>query len=332
MKGKAKLSFLNLLLLILIFFNFTSCKGDREEVDTQEQQQDPLEVINNKKFKVVGYFNGLTRGGMVPDYYNLRDIPDGVDIVNLFHRFSGLCNLKRGDRTPGATGEDAKTLTEIINDIKYMRSNKKIVVQTQFVNEIFENYKDAMKTVKFQNTPEDYDAYAKKVADSLSKWGFDGIDLDIEPGYSVTGFNDDDLDLYVQAFAKYFGPKSKSGKLLIIDTNVGFSELNLSKETLSKINLLYIQDYWGSETYTDNKIDGYLQIGFPKERVILISADFEDAYSSTSPINGPLRLKQYYTSPKYQSKVGGYGAYGFNFDKKLDYKYYQEMITKLKTY
>jgi hypothetical protein len=330
MKSKIKISFLNLLLLLLISFNFTSCTGGGDEVDPQ--QQDPLEAISNKKFKVVGYFNGLTRGGMTPDYYNLRDIPDGVDIVNLFHRFSGLCNLKRGDRAPGATGEDAKTLTEIINDIKYLKSNSKIVVQTQFANEIFENYKDARKTVKFQNTPEDYDAYAKMVSDSLSQWGFDGIDLDIEPGYSVTGFNDGDLERYVQAFAKYFGPKSKSGKLLIIDTNVGFSELKLSKETLTKINLLYIQDYWGSETYTDNKIDGYLQAGFPKERIMLISADFEEAYSSTDASQGPLRLKQYYTSSKYQSKAGGYGAYGFNFDKKLNYKYYEEMITKLKTY
>ncbi|GEN66576.1 EndoS/ChiA family endoglycosidase [Chryseobacterium rhizosphaerae] len=330
MKNKTKNSFLKLLILILLSLNCISCTGDEGTVDPQHP--DPLEAISHKKFKVVGYFNGLTRGGVTPDYYNLRDIPEGVDIVNLFHRFSGLCNLKRGDRTPGATGEDAKTLTEIVNDIQYLKSKGTIVVQTQFLNEIFENYKDERKTIKFQNTPEDYDAYAKKVSDSLNKWGFDGIDLDLEPGYSTTGIDSNDWDLYVQAFAKYFGPKSKSGKLLIIDTNVGLSELKLSQETLTKISSIYIQDYWGSEAYTDGKIDGYVQAGFPKERIMLISADFEAAYSSTDSSQGPLRLKQYYTSPKYQSKVGGYGAYGFNFDKKLDYKYYQEMIVKLKTY
>lgn len=71
--------------------------------------------------------------------------------------------------------------------------------------------------------------------------------------------------------------------------------------------LLYIQDYWGSESSTDHKIDGYLQQGFPKEQLMLISADFETYYSSTNVSQGPLQLKKYYTLPRYQSKVGGYG-------------------------
>ncbi|MBK1894530.1 EndoS/ChiA family endoglycosidase [Chryseobacterium paridis] len=325
MKKQTRISFLSVL-LILINLSFISCNDD----ETTPNETTPIEVINGKKFKVTGYFNGLTRGGMVPDYYNLRDIPEGVDIVNLFHRFLGLSNLKRGDRAPGATGEDAKTLTEIINDVQFLKARGTIVVQTQFGNEIFENYKDERKTIKFKNTTEDYNAYAKKVSDSLNKWGIDGVDLDLEPGYTDVGFNDGDWDLYVQAFAKYFGPKSMSGKLLIIDTNAGFSELKLSKETLAKIDLIYIQDYWGSEADTDGKIDGYLQAGFPKKNIFLISADFESSYSNSSTSQGPLRLKEYYSSSKYQDKAGGYGAYGFNFDKKLDYKYYKEMISSLK--
>lgn len=327
MRKQKRLSFIHVLLLLMCF-SFISCNDENNE--TFPEEKTPIEVINSKNFKVTGYFNGLTRGGMVPDYYNLRDIPAGVDIVNLFHRFLGLSNLKRGDRAPGVTGEDAKTLTEIINDIKYLKERGSVVVQTQFANEIFENYKDEEKTVKFKNRPEDYDAYAKKVSDSLTKWGIDGVDLDLEPGYTDAGFNTGDWELYIQAFAKYFGTKSKSGKLLIIDTNVGLSELKLSKETISKIDLIYIQDYWGSETYTDGKIDGYIEAGFPKKNILLISADFESAYSNNSDNQGPLRLKKYYNSPKYQSKVGGYGAYGFNFDKKQDYKHYNEMITSLK--
>lgn len=326
MKKITTIYFLNVLLM-LTCFGFMSCTDDNNE--TTPKEKTPIEVINSKNFKVVGYFNGLTRGGMIPDYYNLRDIPEGVDIVNLFHRFLGLSNLKRGDRTPGATGEDAKTLTEIINDVKYLKTRGKVVVQTQFANEIFENFKDEKKTIKFKNTPEDYNAYAKKVSDSLNKWGIDGVDLDLEPGYTDEGFNIGDWELYVQAFAKYFGPKSNSGKLLIIDTNVGLSDLKLSSETLTKIDLIYIQDYWGSQSYTDGKIDGYVQAGFPKKNILLISADFESAYSNTNNSQGPLRLKEYYNSSKYQSKVGGYGAYGFNFDKKLDYKYYKEMITSI---
>lgn len=325
MKNKTKIPLLNLLLLILICFNLYSCKKDGDEIDPQK---DRLEILRNKNFKAVGYFNGLTRGGLTPDYYNLRDIPDGVDIVNLFHRFSGLCNLKRGERTPGATGEDAKTLTEIVNDIQYLKSKGGVVVQTQFANEIFENYKDEQKTVKFENSPADYNEYAKKVSDSLTKWGIDGVDLDYEPSSSV-GFNDGDWELYVQAFAKYFGPKSGSGKFLIIDTSAEFSELKLSKETLTNIDMLYIQSYWGSEAATEAQMDSYLQAGFPKKNILLISAEFEEAYSYTEDSQGPLRLKKTYNSSKFQSKVGGYGAYGFNFDKQQNYKYYREMITSL---
>ncbi|WBV55441.1 glycosyl hydrolase family 18 protein [Chryseobacterium daecheongense] len=315
------------MILIFMCFGFISCQDDNE--GTIPKEKTPIEIINSKKFKVTGYFNGLTRGGVIPDYYNLRDIPDGVDIVNLFHRFLGLSNLKRGDRIPGATGEDAKTLTEIISDVQFLKKRGTVVIQTQFANEIFENYKDERKTVKFKNTPEDYDAYAKKVSDSLTKWGIDGVDLDLEPGYTDAGFNAGDWELYIKAFAKYFGPGSNSGKLLIIDTNVGLSELGVSSATLSKIDLIYIQDYWGSEASTDNKIDGYIQAGFPKKNILLISADFESSYSYSNDSQGPLRLKKYYNSTKYQAKAGGYGAYGFNFDKKQDYKIYSEMITSI---
>ncbi|WP_316804119.1 RICIN domain-containing protein [Pedobacter nototheniae] len=275
---------------------------------------------NSTHIKTVGYFNGVTRV-VTPDYYNLRNIPDSVDIVNVFTRFVSLGNLKRGSRTPGATGEDAKSLTEIIADVDYLQERGTKVVETQFLSEIFDAYKNAAKTAKWQNTPEDYAGYAKAVSDSLNVWGFDGIDLDIEPGFSVGNLTIAQQEAYVNAFAKYFGPTSGTGKLLIVDTNVGFSTLGYSMQTLNKVDYIYIQDYFGSQSSSDDKIDGYIANGYPSNKIMLISADFESSYSS-----GTTRLKQYYTNSKYSGKVGGFGAYGFNFDKQSNYKNTNDQI------
>ncbi|QNK61684.1 hypothetical protein H7F33_14120 [Pedobacter sp. PAMC26386] len=269
----------------------------------------------------VGYFNGVARTTSDNNVsYSLRDVPAGVDIVNIFHRFNELSNLKRGTRQAGAT---EKTLTEILDDVTYLKTKKTQVVETQFMTEIFDNYRDAAKTSKWTNTPADYDGYAKSVLDSLTKWGLDGVDLDIEPGFSVGDLTKAEQESLVNAFAKYFGPSSASKKRLIIDTNVGFSTLGFSKETLAKIDYIYIQDYFGSASSTDNKIDGYIAAGYPKDKVLLIAADFEGDYT-----NGVARLKAAYTNPKYLAKTGGFGAYGFNFDYKNKYK---NTIDQIKT-
>ncbi|KIO76815.1 hypothetical protein TH53_12905 [Pedobacter lusitanus] len=271
----------------------------------------------------VGYFNGVARTAAPSDKvsYSLRDIPNGVDIVNIFHRFNELSNLKRGVRQAGAA---EKTLTEILEDVTYLKTKKTRVVETQFMTEIFDNYKDAAKTTKWTNTAADYDGYAKSVSDSLTKWGIDGVDLDIEPGFSVGNLTITEQEALVNAFAKYFGPSSASKKLLIIDTNVGFSTLGFTKETLAKIDYIYIQDYFGSASSTDEKIDGYIAAGYPKDKIMLIAADFEGSYSS-----GKTRLKAAYTNPKYIAKTGGFGSYGINFDYNNKYQFTIDMIKTL---
>lgn len=325
---------------VMLFFALAmgvlSCKrGNMYPVNSGNEKDSTTLYFENlkqykqsKHMKAVGYFNGVTRVAN-PEYYNLRDVLDSVDIVNIFHRFNGLANLKRGQRMPGATGEDARTLTEIVDDVKYLQEKGTKVVETQFLNEIFDHVKNPTTGEKWKNNLSDYEGYAKAVSDSLRNWGFDGIDLDLEPGFSTGGFTNAQWEQYVNAFAHYFGPSSGTGKLLIIDTNVGLSELRFSKETLAKIDLMYIQDYFGSESATDNKIDGYIAAGFPKENMILISADFEASYESTIAGVGMPRLQKYYTNAKYTAKAGGFGAYGMNYDKKQNYKYYREMIHTL---
>ena len=71
-------------------------------------------------------------------------------------------------------------------------------------------------------TDEAIEAYAKAYCkDSMDKYQYDGIDIDYEPGYGASGpFVGHDNALFtklINAMSKYVGPKSGTGRLLIID-------------------------------------------------------------------------------------------------------------------
>ncbi len=58
--------------------------------------------------------------------------------------------------------------------------------------------------------------YASAVVDTISKYGYDGFDIDYEPNYGNRGniVNDDDrMFIFVDELGKHLGPKSGTGKL-----------------------------------------------------------------------------------------------------------------------
>ena len=65
--------------------------------------------------------------------------------------------------------------------------------------------------------------YARAVADTLNKYGYDGFDIDYEPvagpyhGNIVKQSDNNNFFIFVDELGKYFGPKSGTGKLLVID-------------------------------------------------------------------------------------------------------------------
>lgn len=289
-------------------------------VNSVATANDRLIAYKNSPHKLtVGYFNQLEKTGDLNfDHASLLNVPDSVDIVDVF-------------ATIDDTNKDMLKKKAIIQkDIKSLRAKGTQVVVNVWLSRALENFKKDGKT-KYKNNDKDYAIWAKQVYDYYKDWDFDGIDIDMEDGLFPTDAKQ--LQRIYNALSKYFGPKSGTGKLFIVDTNVDANSLSnsgLSKDFVNaNLNYIFIQDYFGSEDGTDSKIDGYTSNGYPFKNIMDIAADFESSYNSSSTDSGPLRLKKYYTNSEYINKVGGFGAYGLNYDQKQKNKYTRAMIQTL---
>jgi len=321
-------------MLLFLTVSFLSCKSNLEEGETQTVTS----ITRGTNHQLtVGYFNGIDRIG--PEY-DLTKVPDRFDIVNIFNQFKPLWELSR--QPVHALGATQPTLPEVLAGVKNLKEKGVKVVQTQFLREFMDNFKDSDHKINWTNTAADYDGFAKALRDTLDKWGFDGVDFDVEhepqclskigydwqkPNYDrSTWLSTEEQMGYLNAMAKYFGPNAtlpagKPKKLLILDTNLSFSSLGYSKDLLAKFDYIYIQSYYGGFDTAFSYTDQNKGPGIAKEKIMLIPADFEVNPKSSN-------LKNAYMDPVNGRLVGGFGAYGFNFDQP-DYPVFREMIKTL---
>ena len=104
--------------------------------------------------------------------------------------------------------------------------------------------------------------YASAIADTVNKYGYDGFDIDYEPNFgnpcNIVD-EDDRMFAFVDELGKYFGPKSGTGKLLVIDGEpqsiTGRPEVGLY------FDYFIIQAYNNSSPGSDSKLDKRLITG-----------------------------------------------------------------------
>jgi hypothetical protein len=178
---------------------------------------------------------------------------------------------------------------------------------------------------------EGIDAMAKSIADSITKYGLDGIDIDYEPGEASERESifsqDGGLLLLVRALAPYFGPQSETGKLLIVD---GYLRDSVPP---------YI-DYFVSQAYStsgpgnlQSRFNSAYSMGLPPHKFV-ITENFESYWSTggvnyNDPILGtiPSLLGMAYWNPT-QGRKGGTGSYHieYEYNNTPDYRYTREAI------
>jgi hypothetical protein len=278
-----------------------------------------LRAFKRSKHQIsFGWFTGFGSkpGGSTPIMAKrMESLPDSIDIVSLFAEFGNV-------PSPGSTAHE--TMKEI--------QQKK---GTRFVVAIFGSGMDRLRLKNFPDLPvlEGIDAVAKSLVDSINKYELDGFDLDYEPHYGDDGIfghgpKDKGGDIYTQrlfkALSAYLGPKSGTGKLLIID---GENEPGIEP---------YI-DYLCQQAYSasgPSDLQGrYLRFGFnrilptekfvPCEWVAQINPNYID------PVHGkmPSTYGMAYWQPMEGIK-GGAGLYGpqDNYDDKDPFRIMRNMI------
>lgn len=132
----------------------------------------------------------------------LVSAPDSMDIISIWSQWHSLTPEQIADK-------------EFVQKVKGTK-----VTFTIFSDKMPEPFLTEIGGGEY--TDEAIEAYAKAYCkDSMDLYNYDGIDIDYEPGWGASGpFVGHDNELFrklILAMSKYVGPKSGTGRLLMID-------------------------------------------------------------------------------------------------------------------
>lgn len=273
-----------------------------------------------------GWFGGWNAES--PNMINLlRSVPDSVDIISIW------------------SGTHSKEDLDYVQNVKGTR-----VTFTIFAHKIPEQFMGGEK--RDQVTKEGIEAYAVALVDTMKKYGYQGIDLDYEPGYAdpaggpftgplvgpsyVYPNYKDNMEIFVKKLGEHIGPKSGTSYLLIID-GVPY---DVKPELAEYFNYGVVQSY-NSPGYTDlqSRFDMAAARGWKPEQYIFAET-FEGARYVNGGVSHKLRNGETVPSligmahflPMYQGKPatrkGGCGTYHMENDymSTPNYKYTREAI------
>jgi len=169
----------------------------------------------------------------------LEALPDSVDVVNIFTL--GIGRTAQGGwefEHRGVSGQN--NWNDVLTKAHALQARGIRVVATSFAGGI----------VKLSAASAD--SMAKVVRDSLDKWKFDGIDLDLEYGNTRSA----NIDSGVIALAKYVGPQSGTGRIFSV---VDYNNYNLAQIKRSKQSIDYVQtmSYWNKATDVMKWVQSY---------------------------------------------------------------------------
>ncbi|RNC64315.1 glycoside hydrolase family 18 [Proteiniphilum sp. X52] len=254
----------NILLLAGILFSWVSCQDAlnpepidplkkvgsiyEETVGTSEDYYAKLRAYKESDHAVSFCWFSEWTGTGASLQNTMQGLPDSIDIVSMWG----------GWKNPG----EAR-----LKDLRYCQEVKGIKALTVFV----------MLDIGDQITPEGEDKkkfwgwidddetakriacekYANAICDTIEKYNYDGFDLDWEPSYAQP-FNTEKnlvgtgITYIVNALSKRLGPKSGTGKLLVID-----GEPELMPDTLACAFDYYISQAYACRSYSN--LDSRLQ-------------------------------------------------------------------------
>lgn len=249
-------------LLLLTSISF-SCSDwtETEALNVQKPFEQPQEYYDAlKAYKAsdhqlaFGWF-----GGWNPEAPSLSrsliSVPDSVDIISIW----------------GAYEVDTEARKYDLRYVQEKYGTK--VIFTIFAHDLPEEYDDSTEGIQ---------TYAKDIAAKVFEYGYDGLDLDYEPGFAGYYFYFQDksrMEVFVKALGAILGPKSGSGKLLVIDGVPGYLNPGLNEY----FDYGIVQSYY-SNGYADlqNRFMSAHSVGWRPEQYIF-TEDFEKHWSDGGP-------------------------------------------------
>lgn len=298
------------------FFAFalvvTACDTDIENIPLQVAVQRDAQYYENlrayKKTKhpmAFGWFGGWKATGTSPVKY-LRNLPDSVDVVSIWGTWHSL--------TPSQ-----------IEDLRYVQE----VYGTRVTFTVF-SHNMANFPGNFENIAENIPATAKAIADSIFKYGYDGVDFDHECSSKDLFYNKTNMTTLLREVRNNLG----EDKLICVDGHIDY----ITEEGWEYADYAVAQAY---NTYSPSQ----LQTRYDKikkyvapERFI-VTENFEDHWATggvkyTDPELGviPSLIGMARWQPEGMTEgqhKGGVGSYHMEYEYNLtdvEYKYLREAI------
>ena len=321
------LKYVAALAIVGAFFVACSDWTDPEREITQHpDQQSPilrdnayyqaLREYKKTKHKIAfGWYGSWTAMG-ASYQTRLQSAPDSMDIISIWSQWHSLTPEQIADK-------------EFVQKIKGTK-----VTFTIFSDKMPEPFLTEIGGGEY--TDEAIEAYAKAYCkDSMDKYSYDGIDIDYEPGYGASGpFVGHDNELFrklILAMSKYVGPKSGTGRLLMID-GVPYA---VHADVADCFDYGIVQAY-KSYGYTDlqSRFDEADKKGWKPEQYIF-AENFESLWKNGG-VSHECRDGQWVNSllgmARFNPTQGfgaGFGAYHMEYEygnSAMPYKYMREAI------
>ncbi|MFD2307037.1 endo-beta-N-acetylglucosaminidase family protein [Enterococcus termitis] len=238
----------------------------------------------------------------------MTDIPEGVDIVSVFHYVN--------------PGTDQQKFWDTLKNtyVPTLHARGTRVIRTIDIREIWNVPHAGAKP-----TTAEYDAYAQQLIDTyLTPWNLDGLDIDME---STLSASQEEMAVGTfKALSSKLGPVSNTGKLLIYDTNK--DNHSLFKKVAPYCDYLFVQAYGRSVASLDRTWDTYKTsittqqflpgVSFPEEQDHNRWNDTIDPYETS-------RAHAYATWNPKDGQKGGMFVYAIDRDGK---QFGDDTITK----
>lgn len=158
-----------IIVFVIVGTGIISCNTDIEALDIVVPDKMSKEYWENlRAYKArndhevfFGWFGGWTANSADMINY-LRSVPDSVDIISIWGAYQNLSPAQMED-------------LRYVQDVKGTR-----VTYTIFAHKIPDEFMSGENHEIA--TPEGIEEYAKSLVDTMYKYGYQGIDLDYEPG------------------------------------------------------------------------------------------------------------------------------------------------------
>jgi len=249
----------------------------------------------------------------------LVSAPDSMDIISIWSQWHSLTKEQIADK-------------EFVQKVKGTK-----VTYTIFLDDLPGEFQcEGWPDVSEEEQDKCIETFAKAYCcDSIAKYDYDGLDIDYEPGFGASGplvgHNNELFKRTIIAIGKYLGPKSGTGKLLMID-GVPYA---VHDEIAEYFDYGIVQAY-ASSGYTDlqNRFNNADKKGWKPEQYIF--AENFESYWKDGGVSHRCRDGQRVNSllgmARFNPDQGfgaGFGAYHMEYEyghSDMPYKYMRRAI------